>query len=114
MKSPEIDLERFGLRVVAIDALKTSLAKVRGKRRAAAPQALTPAPIRVLADPEHPGCYEVVDGFKRLAAYLEEGLREVVVTVEPAAEGIPLLQQGLALVLSSNAPQRTQIGRAHV
>lgn len=102
MSEANCTLERFGLRVVPIDALVTSLAKVRGSRLPRG-QHLTPSPIRVLADPEQPDRYEVVDGFKRIAAYRDEGLREVVVIVEPAAEGIPLLQQALVLMLHANA-----------
>jgi ParB/RepB/Spo0J family partition protein len=100
------ELDRFGLRMVAVGDLKTSLARLRSKRPSPC-EGLTPAPIRVVPDPHEPERYEVVDGFKRLAAMREAGMERVVVLVEPVSEGLSTKWQAAALMLVCNAPKRT-------
>ena len=89
------------IQVVAIDQLQMSWASLRSQV-APPDDGMAPLPIRVVASEKEPDAFEVVDGFKRVRAAREAGLREVSVVIEdargPAAK---------ALLLRANAPRRT-------
>jgi hypothetical protein len=90
------------VRVVAIEQLRTSYARLRpgGPRRAAARDPV-PLPIRVV--PTAQGGFEVIDGFKRLAASQHHGAHELAVVIEPPADP----HEHKRLLLAANAPPRT-------
>jgi ParB/RepB/Spo0J family partition protein len=79
--------------------LATTLAPLRGPRPDSA-RALAPLPLRVVAPGD--GTYEVLDGFKRLAAWTRAGHPQVPVVVEDAPGVV-----GKARLLEANAPRRT-------
>lgn len=84
-----------------IEKLLTSYAKLRPGRAKKPPSLLAPLPIRVV--PIGGDRYEVLDGFKRLESWREEGLREIPVVIE--AEGRP--EDHKRIILLANAPLRT-------
>jgi hypothetical protein len=90
------------LRVVPIEQRCTSYAPLRpGCPRRSLTREPVALPIRVV--PSAPGCFEVLDGFKRLRTYQEHGAAELAVVIEspsPPAEHKRLL-------LAANAPPRT-------
>ena len=90
------------LRVVAIAQLRTSYARLRpGCPRRCLTREPAALPIRVV--PIADSCFEVLDGFKRLRAYTEQGARELAVVVEPPS----LPAEHKRLLLAANAPVRT-------
>lgn len=89
--------------IVPVSALRTSYAPLRpgrprGPRRT---PLLAPMPLRVV--PVGDGAYEVIDGFKRLAAWREEGFELVPVVVEVASDPA----EHKRLLLQANVSQRT-------
>jgi len=78
----ESDLASFELQVVEIDRIETDFAALRS-RTASDPSGLASPPIRVVAGPDRPDRYQVVDGFKRLADYRDRGLAMIPVLLEP-------------------------------
>jgi len=90
------------LRVVAIEQLRTSYAPLRpGCPRRCLTREPTALPIRVV--PSADGSFEVLDGFKRLRAYQEQGASELPVVIEPPSEPV----EHKRLLLAANAPPRT-------
>ena len=88
--------------ILPIEQLSTSYARLRpGRPTKPQPRLLAALPIRVV--PVDGGRYEVVDGFKRLAACRDEGHQQIPVVVE--AEGRP--EDHKQLLLLGNAPPRT-------
>jgi ParB-like chromosome segregation protein Spo0J len=88
-----------GVLELPVARLATTLAPLRGPRTDAA-SALAPLPLRVAATGD--GSYEVLDGFKRLAAWTGAGHTHVPVVVEDAPGVV-----GKARLLEANAPHRT-------
>ena len=88
---------------VPVERLRTSLAVLRGggEVRVEDDLPLAPLPIRVVAQDD--GFFEVVDGFKRLRHWLEEGRTSVPAVIERATSAVELKH----LVLRANAPPRT-------
>ena len=99
-------LEAQRMQVIPLTRVKDSFAGLRSERHLG-PGPVSPGPIRVLADPEHPGDVEVVDGFKRLREAREFGACEIIVLLEPGAEHLTLAQHAAVLMLASNASRRT-------
>ena len=90
------------LRVVALAQLRTSYAPLRpGCPRRGLTREPAALPIRVV--PRADGCFEVLDGFKRLRAYQEHGAAELSVVIEPPSEPV----EHKRLLLAANAPPRT-------
>lgn len=87
------------LRFVPLHQLRTTLAPLRGPRTQRA-SSLTPLPLRVA--PVGPETYEVLDGFKRLAQWRENGEAVVPVVVEDAS-GLLLKSK----LLEANCPRKT-------
>jgi ParB-like chromosome segregation protein Spo0J len=85
--------------ILPLEKLKTNYAKLRPGRAKPQPD-LSPLPIRVVPVGGH---YEVLDGFKRLASWREQGYRQIPVVIE--AEGRP--EDHKRLILLANAPSRT-------
>ena len=94
------------MQIIALASVGEAFAGLRSKR-SMGPGPVSPGPIRVLADPDHPGRFEVVDGFKRTRDARELAAVEIVVLVEPAAPHLTLAQHAAVLILASNAPRRT-------
>ena len=88
-----------GVLELPVARLATTLAPLRGPRTDPA-SALAPLPLRVAATGD--GTYEVLDGFKRLAAWTGAGDTHVPVVVEDAPGVV-----GKARLLEANAPRRT-------
>ncbi len=88
-----------GVLELPVARLATTLAPLRGPRTDPA-SALAPLPLRVVATGG--GTYEVLDGFKRLAAWTRAGHAHVPVVVEDAPGVV-----GKARLLEANAPRRT-------
>ena len=91
----------IGVLEVSVDRLATSLAPLRGPRTDLA-GALAPLPLRVAAKSD--GTYEVLDGFKRLSRWRQDGHTHVPVVVEEAADS-PVVCK--ARLLEANTPRRT-------
>jgi len=90
------------LRVVAIEQLRTSYARLRpGCPRRCLTREPAALPIRVV--PSADGSFEVLDGFKRLRAYKEQGAAELAVVIEPPSQPA----EHKRLLLAANAPPRT-------
>jgi len=90
------------LRVVPIEQLRTSYALLRpGCPRRSLTREPTALPIRVV--PSAPGCFEVLDGFKRLRTSQEQGAAELAVVIEPPSSAA----EHKRLLLAANTPART-------
>ena len=68
------------VRMVPVGLLKMTLGPLRGAKTHGEP-ALAPLPLRVAELPD--GSFEVLDGFKRLLLWKDDGHVEVPVVVEP-------------------------------
>lgn len=91
-----------GLGYLPIEQLRSSYARLRPGVRRIPWDGLKDLPLRV-APAHEPGAYEVLDGFKRLARWREQGRRLVPVVVETALSA----SEHKRLLLSANAPART-------
>ena len=87
--------------VVTIEKLHRSWAGLRSQVPVVDDR-LAQMPIRVVPSEKEAGCFEVVDGFKRLRAAREAGIRQLPVVVEDARG-----PQAKGLLLRANAPRRT-------
>lgn len=88
--------------ILPIEQLLTSYAPLRsGAVKRFRPRILADLPLRVVPVADHK--YEVLDGFKRLAAWKQEGYQQIPVVIENA--GSP--EDHKALLLAANAPLRT-------
>ena len=94
--------EAPGIRLLAIEQLRSSYATLRPGSRRIPWDGLRDLPLRV-APAQEPGAFEVLDGFKRLARWREQGRRLVPVVVETALSA----SEHKRLLLSANAPART-------
>ena len=92
------------LRCCDVERLRTSLAPLRSSATPPPQGApvLAEMPLRVAAQPD--GCFEVLDGFKRLAHWIAAGRREVPIVVEQAGSAI---DQKLLLLRANAPPRRT-------
>jgi len=88
-------------RFLPIDRLRTSYAALRPGAPQRVPEDLAQLPIRVV--PIEEGMYEVIDGFKRLAGWREQGHRLIPTVVEPPGASA----EHKRLLLVANAPPRT-------
>jgi len=66
--------------MLPLEKLRSTLSPLRGERTDPTSD-LAALPLRVAEVPGDGGSYEVLDGFKRLARWRSEGLREVPVVV---------------------------------
>ena len=86
--------------IVSVEKLQTTLCRLRGNRTD--PRCdLAPTPIRVASCDD--GTFEVIDGFKRLSRWKDEGARELPVVVEHAESSV----SRKARLLAANAPLKT-------
>ena len=89
------------IRQIPLGKLRTSLSYLRSEGQP--PTAgFCDLPLVVVASTDEPGCYEVVDGFKRLRKAREAGQESVLVLVRQACG-----PKAKALLLGANSPQRT-------
>jgi hypothetical protein len=85
-----------------VNRLRTSFASLRSHVVSTTTgEPLADLPLRVVAQDD--GCFEVIDGFKRLARSLREGASEVAAVLESASSPM----HSKALLLRANAPPRT-------
>ena len=89
------------VRSLSIDRLRTSFAKLRPGESLSAPEQLAELPLRVA--PIDDGFFEVIDGFKRLERWREQGSTSVPAVVERPA--LPVEHKRFLLL--ANAPPRT-------
>ena len=101
MPSRDRALRPPGFTFLPMDQLSTSYAALRPGRAGKPSTLLAPLPVRVVAVAEDR--YEVLDGFKRLATWRDEGYREVPVVLESARASA----DHKVLLLVANAPART-------
>ena len=88
-------------RFLPIDRLRTSYAALRPGAPRRVPEDVAQLPIRVV--PTEEGVYEVIDGFKRLAGWREQGHHLIPTVVEPPGTSA----EHKRLLLAANAPPRT-------
>ena len=99
------------LRVVTIEQLRTSYAPLRpGCPRRSLTREPAALPIRVV--PSADGSFEVLDGFKRLRTYQEQGAAELPVVIEPPSP--PAEHKRLLLVATAPARTITALDEARV
>ena len=84
-----------------IEQLRTSYAPLRPGAPQLFPDQTAQLPIRVV--PSGQGIYEVIDGFKRLAGWCEQGYELIPVMVEAPGSTV----EHKRLLLLSNSPPRT-------
>ena len=84
-----------------VQQLRTSYASLRPGAPQQFPDETAQMPIRVVPTTE--GVYEVIDGFKRLDGWREQGHRLIPVVVEPPGS----TTEHKRLLLLSNSPPRT-------
>lgn len=89
------------LEIVPMEKFRTTLASLRSQVPTRT-NGLSELPIRVVPSRKEPGCFEVVDGFKRLQAARDSGIEKLTVVVEDA-EG----PEAKALLLRANASAKT-------
>ncbi len=91
----------MSLQMIPLEDVRTSLAYLRSK---VPPRYfhLKQLPIRVVCSAQEAGCFEVVDGFKRLKAIEDSDVKEIGVVVEDVQGA-----QAKALLLHANAQERT-------
>lgn len=81
--------------------LRTTYAAFRSCRSPRLTSELKPLPLRVVATDD--GHFEVIDGFKRLASWSDEGREQIPVVIEsPGTQA-----EHKRLLLLANAPRRT-------
>ena len=88
-------------RFLPVDRLRTSYAALRPGAPRQEPDETAELPIRVV--PTEEGTYEVIDGFKRLAGWKEQGHQLIPVVVEPPGSTV----EHKRLLLLANSPPRT-------
>ncbi|MCP4897124.1 MAG: ParB N-terminal domain-containing protein, partial [bacterium] len=89
------------IRFLPIGDLQTTYASLRPGAVHQLPNDTSELPIRVV--PTDDGSYEVIDGFKRLAAWREQGHGHIPVVLERPSRS----EQHKRLLLLANSPQRT-------
>ncbi len=96
------DLPTAGaVRWMLIEQLRTNLAGLRPSESRPEPEPLADLPLRVV--PAADGSFEVLDGFKRLGRWREQGFARVPVVLEGPAS----IPEQKRLLLLANAPMRT-------
>lgn len=87
---------------VSVSELKATYSPLRaGNLPLSLSEALNPLPIRVV--PTDDGHFEIIDGFKRFAAWQSEGREEIPVIIERSVS----VAEQKKLLLSANSPART-------
>jgi hypothetical protein len=104
MAGSDSDWAAFGLELVPVEQLDLSLRHLRAGSQPARTDGLATGPLRAI--PQQDGSRLVVDGFKRLDAWVEAGLRHVPVLLEPASDPSGIAVQAHRLVLVANSPPR--------
>lgn len=89
------------IRFLAAERLRTSYAALRPGAPLRVPVDAAQLPIRVV--PTEKGTYEVIDGFKRLNQWREQGHHLIPAVVEPPSSS----EEHKRLLLLANAPPRT-------
>ncbi len=88
------------LAFLPIEAVGTTWSTLRSDNICSKASDLRDMPIRVVL---HEGCYEVIDGFKRLNRWMQSGFKQVPALIEQCADGLSPKR----LLLESNSPKRT-------
>ena len=87
---------------VSVSALRTTYSPLRaGSLPLSLSEALNPLPIRVV--PTDDGHFEIIDGFKRFAAWQSDGREKIPVIIESPGSSA----EQKRLLLSANSPART-------
>lgn len=88
------------LAFLPVDIICTTWSDLRSDILCSKASELCDLPIRVVL---HNGCYEVIDGFKRLNRWKETGFKQVPVIIEQCSDDL----RPKRLLLESNSPRRT-------